>query len=215
VTYVVFDCVYVNGHNLKDRPLRDRQAVLAALKRALNSDLVRVADPFPGEMGTTVYQECQRQGLEGVVAKRLASKYQPRKRTKDWRKIPFRKREEFVVGGYLSSAPGRPSTLVLGQYDRAGKLIYAGLAGSGLSLDIRKAVLEQLKATKVEKCPFTPALTLRDHWSELRTDLPPHWVKPTLVVWVDYRERLADGPRHPSLKDVRADKEPREVRLPR
>jgi len=60
------------------------------------------------------------------------------KRSKEWRKIPFRKREEFVVGGYLSSAPNRLSTLILGQYDRKGTLVYSGLAGSGLPLDTRK-----------------------------------------------------------------------------
>ncbi len=109
VTYIVFDRLYVNGHNLKDHPLRDRQAVLTVLKHTLNSNVVRVTDPFPGDMGTTVYEECRRQGLEGVVAKRLASKYQEGKRTEDWRKIPFRKREEFVVGAYLSSAAACPS----------------------------------------------------------------------------------------------------------
>ena len=214
VSYVVFDCLYVDGHNLKDHPWKERQAVMAALKHAVQSEVVRVSDPFPGDMGTTVYQECQRQGLEGVVAKRLNSKYQAGKRTKDWRKIPFRKREEFVVGGYLSSAPNRLSTLILGQYDRKGKLIYAGLAGSGLPLDTRKVILEELRAAETATCPFTPVPTLRDHWGELRTDLPPHWVTPTLVVEVEYRERLVDGLRHSSLKALRADKGPRQVRLP-
>ncbi len=100
MTYVVFDCVYVNGHNLKERSLRERRDVLVALKPVLTSDAVRVTDPYPGALGTFVYQECQRHGLEGVVAKRLASTYHPGKRTRDWRKIAFRRREEFVVGGY-------------------------------------------------------------------------------------------------------------------
>jgi len=143
----------------------------------------------------------------------LGSKYHAGKRSKDWRKIAFRRREEFVVGGYLAAAPTQLSTLILGQYDHKGKLIYAGLAGSGLPLDTRKVILEELKATRTEACPFSPVPTLRDHWGELRTDLPPRWVKPTLVVDVEYRERLADGLRHPSLKAVRTDKKPREVRL--
>ena len=213
VSYIIFDCVYVNGHGLKDRPLGERQVVLSALRPVLNSEVVRVSEPFSGDMGMTVFQECQRQGLEGVVAKRLASKYRPGVRSKDWRKIAFRRREEFVVGGYLASAPNRLSTLILGQYDGKGKLIYAGLAGSGLPLDTRRVILEELKAAQTDKCQFTPVPILRDHWGGLRTDLPPHWVKPTLVVDVEYRERLADGLRHPSLKAIRTDKQPRDVRL--
>ncbi|HLJ59523.1 MAG TPA: hypothetical protein VKZ50_07310 [bacterium] len=81
--------------------------------------------------------------------------------------------------------------------------MYAGLAGSGLPVDTRKVILEELKATPAETCPFTPVPTLRDHWGELRTDLPPHWVKPTLVVEVEYRERLKDGLRHAALKALR------------
>jgi len=211
-SYVVFDCLYLNGHNLRDRPLQERQAVLAGLKPALNSDFVRVTDPYPGALGTFVYEECRRQGLEGVVAKRLASKYRAGKRSKDWRKIPFRAREEFVVGGYLSSAPTRPSTLILGQYDRKGRLVYAGLVGSGLSADTRTMILETLKATRTNACPFATVPALRDHWGELRTGRPPRWVTPTLVVEVEYRERLEGGLRHASLKALRPDQEPRHVR---
>jgi len=118
VSYIVFDCLCVNGHNLKDRPLRERYAVLAALKHALNSDAVRVTAPFPGDISTTVYEECQRQGLEGVVAKRLASKYHPGKRTKDWRKYPVpeargvRRGRVSVVGAqsneHVDPGPVRP-----------------------------------------------------------------------------------------------------------
>ncbi|HLJ59142.1 MAG TPA: non-homologous end-joining DNA ligase [bacterium] len=212
VSYVVFDCLYVDGHTLRDRPLKERQDVLAALKPVLTSDFVRVTDPFPGALGTFVYEECQRQGLEGVVAKRLASTYRPGKRSKDWRKMAFHRREEFVVGGYLSSAPNRLSALILGQYDRKEKLAYAGLVGGGLSVGARKAILEQLKTMVTAVSPFRSVPTLRDHWGEMRTDLRPQWVKPTLVVEVEYRERLEDGLRHAALKALRPDKTPRAVR---
>jgi len=213
LSYVVFDCLYVNGHNLKERPLKERQDILAALKPALNSDFVRVTDPFPGALGTFVYEECRRQGLEGVVAKRLASKYQPGKRSKDWRKMAFRTREEFVVAGYLSSAPSRLSTLILGQYDGKRALVYAGLVGSGLATEIRRVIFEELKATGTKTCPFALVPTLRSHWGGVRTDLSPHWVKPTLVVEVEYRERLEDGLRHAALKSLRPDRDPKQVAL--
>ena len=68
-----------------------------------------------------------------------------------------------------------------------------------------------MKATETMACPFKPIPTLRDHWGELGTDLPPHWVRPTLVVEVEYRERLADGLRHAALKGLHPNKGPRRV----
>jgi ATP-dependent DNA ligase len=84
------------------------------------------------------------------------------------------------------------------------RLAYAGLAGSGLSLDKRKVIFEELKATRTDKSPFTPVPTLSDHRGELHTDLPPHWMKPTLVVEVEYRERLTDGPAARGVEDAAA-----------
>ena len=110
------------------------------------------------------------------------------------------------MGGYLSSSPRRLSALILGERGRGGKLVYVGLVGSGLSLDTRARILAELRTARTDEPPFTPVPTLRDHTGELRTDLSPHWVKPALVVEVEYRERLEDGLRHAALKAVRPDK---------
>ncbi len=106
------------------------------------------------------------------VAKRRQSVYRPGMRSRDWVKIPIRHRDEFVVGGYLAPSPDHLSTLIVGQFDRAGKLRYAGLVGTGLSGETRRVILRELLATGRKTSPFVPAPALRDHFGELRTDLP-------------------------------------------
>jgi len=95
------------------------------------------------------------------------------------------------VVGYLAASPNRLSSLILAQYDQRGKIAYAGLVGTGLSQEARGMLLAQLHALKRKTCPCAPVPILRDHFRELRTDLPPQWVKPVLVVQVEYRKRTA------------------------
>ncbi len=210
LAYMVFDCLYVNGHSLLSRPLEERQVILKALQPILSPPVV-ITEAFPGTQGTLVFRESVRLGLEGVVAKRRQSHYHPGHRTKDWVKIPVRQRDEFVVAGYLAPSHHHLSTLILGQYDRKGSLAYAGLVGIGLPAETRRVLLRELQATGSKRCPFSAVPELRDHFGELRTDLPPQWVKPTVVVEVEYGERTDQGLRHAVLQGVRADKEAQDI----
>jgi len=97
--------------------------------------------------------------------------------------------------------------LILGQYDRGGKFVYAGICGTGLSQDTREVILEELKATHRKTCPFPTAPVLHDDFHEV-PDTPPQWVRPGMVVEVEYRQRLKDGLRHAALKGLRPDKKP-------
>ncbi len=84
--------------------------------------------------------------------------------------------------------------------------------GTGLSEETRRVILRELQATGRKTSPFVPAPMLRDHFGELRTDLPPQWVRPSIVVEVEYKERTSDGLRHAMLRGIRSDKRAREVR---
>ena len=153
---------------------------------------------------------CAFMGLEGVVMKRKGSPYRPGFRSPDWIKVPIRHREEFVVTGYLPSPRGF-STLILGQHDGGGKLVYAGFCGTGLSDDTRAVIFEELKATRRKTCPFPRVPVLRDDFREL-PESPPQWVRPSLVVEVEYRQKLKDGLRHAALKGLRPEKKPGQIR---
>ncbi len=91
-------------------------------------------------------------------------------------------------------------------------LVYSGLVGTGLSNETRLVILRELQGTQRKTCPFSPVPVLRDHFGELRTDLPPHWVRPSLVVEVEYRQRLKDGLRHAALKGLRPENKPGLIR---
>lgn len=115
-----------------------------------------------------------------------------------------------MVGGYLSSPRGF-STLILGQFNRDGNFVYAGFCGTGLSEATRSVLMEELRAIGRRTCPFRTAPDLRDDFREL-PDVPPKWVRPNLVVEVEYRQRLRGGLRHAVLKGVWPDRRPRLIR---
>ena len=147
-----------------------------------------------------------------MIMKRKTSVCRPGFRTRDWIKVPLRQREEFVVAGYIPGARGF-STLVLGECDRAGDFVYAGFCGTGLSEETRAVMFEELKAAQPKTCPFRAVPVLRDDFREV-PKAPPVWVRPSLVVQVEYRQRLRDGLRHASLKALRPDKKPGVIRRP-
>ncbi len=210
--YMVFDCLYINGHSLLTRPLEQRQAILWELQPALQTDAVKLTEGFPAEKSKRLMKACAHMGLEGIIMKRKGSIYRSGFRSPDWLKVPIRQREEFIVGGYFASGPNHLSTLIVGQRDREGRLAYSGMVGTGLAEETRLVILRELQATQRRSCPFSPIPELRDHFGELRADLPPHWVRPTLVVEVEYRQRLKDGLRHASLKGLRPEKKPGLIR---
>ncbi|HLY24360.1 MAG TPA: non-homologous end-joining DNA ligase [bacterium] len=208
--YMVFDCLYVNGHSLLARPLEERQAVLWELQHTLQTDEVKLTEGFPAAKSKRLMKACALMGLEGVVMKRKGSIYRPGFQSPDWLKVPIRHREEFIVAGYLPSPRGF-STLILGQHNREGNFVYAGFCGNGLSDETRAVLLEELKATQRKTCPFRTVPDLRDDFREL-PDVPPRWVRPSIVVEIEYRQRLTDGLRHAALKAIRPDKKPGVIR---
>jgi bifunctional non-homologous end joining protein LigD len=141
--------------------------------------------------------------LEGIVVKRLDSTYQPGGRSSAWHKIKIRRRQEFVVGGWLvgqGSLENRVGSLMVGVYDGP-DLIMAGRVGSGLT-DVERKRLESMLQPRTET-PFkeVPAL-----------EKVPVWVEPTVVVEVAYGEWPVGAMlRHPTYCGIRPDRDPVDV----
>ena len=150
--YMVFDCLYVNGHSLLNRPLEERQAVLWELQHALQTDVVKLTEGFPAAKSARLMKACAAMGLEGVIMKRKRSIYRPGFQSADWLKVPLRHREEFVVAGYLPSPRGF-STLILGQFNREGNFAYAGFCGTGLSDTTPRGALGRIEGHTPEDVP--------------------------------------------------------------
>jgi bifunctional non-homologous end joining protein LigD len=208
LAYIVFDCLFVNGHSLLRRPLEYRREVLQSLKQILEGPRIRVPAPLEGLDGRIIFRESVRLGLEGVVAKRRGSIYRPGLRSAGWVKIPARSREEFLISGYFAAGHNRLSSLVLGERDSHGRLRYVGLVATGLSDTLRADLLGELRKLARKRCPFGRVPEMREPFGGPRSGLSPHWTAPRIIVEVEFKKRTPDGLRHATLKGVRPDRNP-------
>lgn len=204
VIYYVFDILYLDGYDLKRVPLKQRKELLRSASSP--DENVRLVEHFETD-GRTVYRAAIENGLEGVVAKRQDSRYEPGKRSDNWLKIKALTSDDFVVGGFTRGAGNRAKTfgaLLLGYYDDKDNLQYAGNVGSGFDAAMLSDLKERLDAIVIKKSPF-PA--------------PPEsaegvtWVKPEMVAEVKFTEWTRDGRlRAPVFLRLRDDKAPDSVR---
>jgi bifunctional non-homologous end joining protein LigD len=204
VLYAIFDLLYLDGHSLIEQPYRERRAKLQSL--GLSGPAWRVPASHPGE-GKLLLEATAKQGLEGIVAKRLESRYEPGRRTGNWLKIKHVMRQELVIGGWVPGEGRRTSrigALLMGYYED-GALVYAGRVGTGFTektLDDLRKRLEPLrrKTNPFDRAPKLPREAV--------------FVDPRLVAEIELREWTAERiMRAPSFKGLREDKSPGEVRL--
>jgi bifunctional non-homologous end joining protein LigD len=198
VGYHVFDVMWLDGRDVTTLPLYERRALLSELP--LGDPLHRVIsldDEVP-------WERAQKEGWEGVIAKRRDSIYEQR-RSPHWLKMKCEMSQELVVGGFTDPQGKRVGlgALLVGYFESE-DFVFAGKIGTGfdtrLLLDLR-AELDELEITKP---PFTKAVGL--------PRVRAHWVRPEIVVQVGFIEWTVHGKlRHPRLLGVRTDKAAREV----
>ena len=211
LVYYAFDLLHLDGRDLVTTPLDERRELLTTVLKG--SRLLR-SEPLPGTP-EHIEEAVRALHLEGIVAKRRSSRYEPGKRSRDWVKVKFNRRQEFVIGGFKPNASGFESLLV-GYYE-ARKLMFASKVRAGLTPHVRAELLPILKALAHPACPFANLPSGKTgHWSEGITaeDMTAlRWVKPKVVVEVSFVEWTRDGLlRHPEFIGARNDKSPREVR---
>jgi bifunctional non-homologous end joining protein LigD len=156
----------------------------------------------------------KKNGLEGVVAKREDSVYQPGVRSGLWSKYRINLGQEFVVGGYIPSNLGVDS-LVVGFY-RGKDLIYAARVRAGFVPATRREVFGKIKHLKTQKCPFVNLPELEEgRWGQgLTVEKMKQcvWLKPETVARIEFLEWTgADHLRHTKFAGLRDDKDPRRV----
>jgi bifunctional non-homologous end joining protein LigD len=174
---------------------------------------VFLSEPLPGSPDD-IARAVRELGLEGVVAKRADSRYEPGRRSGAWVKVRFNLRQEFVVGGYRPAGDSFDSVLT-GYYDGR-TLLYAGKVRAGLTPQKRVLLFERLRPLAVPRCPFANLPNAKSsHWGEGITAEGMKelcWVKPALVIEVAFVEWTRDSNlRHASFVGIREDKKPREV----
>jgi len=210
IGFYAFDLLVLDGRELKNIPLEERQRQLAKLVKGSS---VLLSEPLPGTP-TQIEKALRRQGLEGVVAKRRDSRYEPGKRSDAWIKVRFGQRQELVVGGFKPGGSNFDSILV-GHYEGK-KLYFAGKVRAGFTPHLRAEVFARLKPIK--KCPFVnlPNSVGKSRWGEGITaeDMEGlKWVKPEVVVEVAFTEwTKGDNLRHAAFVGLRGDKAAQKVR---
>lgn len=201
--YVVFDCLYKDGRDLRREPLSARRRALEAA--AADRGPLRLARRL-GTNGLAAYHLARRRGFEGLVAKDLSAPY-VQARSREWLKVKVRQEDEFVIGGYTAPVGSRQrfGALLLGAHDRGGKLRYVGKVGTGFTGQSLGSLYRAFQPLVRETSPFTNPPRERGV-----THLSPRFVAQIAYEeWTDDRKL-----RQPAFLGLRDDKKPAEVVLP-
>ncbi len=198
-TFMVFDLLRLDGRELLREPLEARRALLAGLVES--GDVVGAWQvPAAYDDGQMLWEATGQQGLEGVVSKRLSSRYEPGARSRHWLKFPHRRRLSFVVGGWRpeTGSPDRLGAVLVGQPTAEG-LIYRGRVGSGIAGRAGPVLHRLLEPLARADSPFADAVPKVDAAGT-------HWVEPRVVVDVESlglstQQRL----RQPAYRGARPD----------
>ena len=196
VVYVVFDLLHLDGHSLMDLPYTERRERLEAL--GLDGPAWQTPSHNVGG-GKRLLDATAKQGLEGIMAKRLDCPYEPGKRASHWIKVKTKQRQELVIGGWLPGEgrrSGELGALLLG-YHEDGEFRFAGKVGTGFGEKELRMLAEKLAPLERDTSPFTGK----------QPQKAARFAEPKLVAEIEFTEWTKDGMlRHPSYKGLRDDK---------
>jgi DNA ligase D-like protein (predicted ligase) len=198
--YFVFDVLFADGRDVRQLPLEERRGVLAAVLRW--RDPLRMTEQMTGD-GAALLAEACRDGWEGLIAKRLGTRYAST-RSRDWLKLKCTRAQELVIGGFTAPRGSRTElgALLVGHFD-GDRLRYAGKVGTGFTRATLRELSGRLAPLVRETSPFAP---------EKGLPRAATWVEPELVAQIAFMEWTPDGRlRHPSFLGLRFDKAAREV----
>jgi bifunctional non-homologous end joining protein LigD len=202
VSYCLFDILWIDGVDLRALPLIDRKTIL---KEVIGkSEVLRFSESF--DDGPALYEQALNLGLEGIVAKERNSPYHNGERANNWFKIPTKKRQEFVIGGWAESDKNRSfRSLLFGAYNN-GNFEWIGRSGGGYKDKEMPGILKKLKGLEIKQSPFVNKV-LDKKGATL------HWVKPKLVANFEFATWTKSGRiRKPAtFLGFRNDKKPSDV----
>jgi len=201
MVYYVFDAPYLDGKDLTRLPLKERKKRLARI--VSSKDVVRFSQHLDADAKEALEQACKL-GLEGLIGKQTDAVYQSG-RTRTWIKLKCRPRQEFVIVGYTAPGGSRShfGALLLGQYDDAQKLRFAGKVGTGFGEELLHSLLKKMTPLKRPDSPLANPPREKD----------VQWLRPTLIAEIAYTEKTDDGIlRQASFMGLRSDRPAKTVK---
>ena len=173
-------------------------------------DPIRLSEAFETTPADLI-RAAKEQSLEGIVAKRKDSIYEPGKRSRAWLKYRINRGQEFVIGGFT---PGHPFDALIVGYNEDEKLYYVGKVRNGFVSQVRREVYRRFNGLEIDACPFANLPEKkRTMWALTRDEMKNCiWLKPELVAQIEFAEWTSDNHlRHSKFIGLREDKKAREV----
>ena len=201
--YYVFDLLNLDGNDTTKLPLTERKELLKLLLSKKKLDNVFYSDHIE-ERGVGFYKAAFEKGLEGIIAKRVESIYQPGRRSTDWLKIKITNEQEVIIAGITAPKGSRNyfGSLLLAVY-KMGELEFVGHCGTGFDEATLKDLYTKFKSLFVSKSPFN---------KKIKVNGEVQWLKPKLVCEVKFSEWTTEGiMRHPVYLGLRSDKSAKQV----
>jgi DNA ligase D-like protein (predicted ligase) len=210
IHYFIFDLLICNDRDLTGLPLSERRKFMKSLLK-LSSPRLRIAEQFEVS-ANDMLAAVRQQGLEGVIAKRKDSLYEPGKRTGSWVKCRVNRGQELVIGGYIPGPHGFDS-LIVGYY-RGKDLVYVARVRNGFVPASRRQVFEKIRHLASPVMPFANLPdTHKSRWGdELTAEKMKEcvWLRPEAVAQIEFLEWTAgDRLRHAKFAGLREDKNAR------
>lgn len=201
LVYYVFDCLYVNGKSIENKPLLERKEILK--KMLPQSRVIKYCDHIE-QRGKEFFKLMKKQGLEGMIAKRADSVYRENYRSDDWLKVKQVQTLEAIIAGYTEPKNSRKhfGALVLGMFKK-GKFTYIGHTGTGFDDKTLRYLYSKMQAHRIGHSPFKEKIPVNGKVT---------WLEPELVCNIKYSEETQSGIlRHPVFMGLRIDKEAKEI----
>jgi DNA ligase D-like protein (predicted ligase) len=212
--FFIFDLLVLKGKDLTAEPLKRRRELIEQFVLPKLADPIRYSPVLDGSLKDLTHS-VKTQGLEGLVAKRRDSKYEPGLRSGAWQKLRVNRGQELVIAGYTPSAKNFDA-LVIGYYD-SGQLIYAARTRNGFTSASRIELFKKLKPLEIDECPFANLPEKKaGRWGAGLTAakmLECRWLEPVLVGQFEFVEWTdVHHLRHTKFVALRDDKKPKDVR---
>jgi DNA ligase D-like protein (predicted ligase) len=213
IFFYVFDVMVLAGQNVMSEGLSARRDLLEQHVLPKLAEPIREVPRFDSVLSDMI-KAVRAQGLEGIVAKRLDSIYEPGQRSGAWQKMRINKGQEFVIAGYTKG--GRSfDALVFGYYED-GRLLYVSRTRNGFTPALRERLLKRFKPLEVAQCPFGNLPESRaGRWGQGLTAEKMEecvWLKPVLIGQFEFAEWTPDNHlRHSRFVGLREDKKASDV----